>query len=48
MEYLGHNPVDGKALQTILEKTSYETRHFKTPSADELPQVFHKLGQEVY
>ena len=25
MEYLGHNPVDGKALQTILGKTSYET-----------------------
>ena len=43
MDYLVHNPVDGKVLQTILGKTSYETRHFKAPSADELPQIFQSL-----
>lgn len=50
MEYLGHNPVDGKALQTILGKTSYETRHFKAPSADELPKIFQRLisSDDVY
>ena len=50
MEYLGHNPVDGKALQTILGKTSYETQHFKAPSADELPQIFQRLisSDDVY
>ncbi|MDA8946830.1 hypothetical protein N9H49_05075 [Luminiphilus sp.] len=50
MEYLGHNPVDGKALQTILGKTSYETRHFKAPSADGLPKIFQRLisSDDVY
>lgn len=50
MEYLGHNPVDGKALQTILGKTSYETRHFKAPSADDLPTIFQRLmsSDDVY
>ena len=50
MEYLGHNPVDGKALQTTLGKTSYETRHFKAPSADELPKIFQRLitSDDVY
>lgn len=50
MEYLGHNPVVGKALQTVLGKTSYETRHFKAPSADELPQIFQRLisSDDVY
>jgi len=50
MEYLGHNPVDGKALQTILGKTSYKTQHFKAPSADELPQIFQRLisSDDVY
>tara|TARA_A100001015_G_scaffold194782_1_gene217162 strand:+ start:145 stop:1314 length:1170 start_codon:yes stop_codon:yes gene_type:complete len=50
MEYLGHNPVDGKALQTILGKTSYETKHFKATSADELPQIFQRLisSDDVY
>ena len=50
MEYLGHNPVDGKALQTILGKPTYETQHFKAPSADELPQIFQRLisSDDVY
>ena len=50
MDYLVHNPVDGKVLQTILGKTSYETRHFKAPSADELPQIFQSLisSEDVY
>lgn len=50
MDYLVHNPVDGKVLQTILGKTSYVTRHFKAPSADELPQIFQSLisSEDVY
>jgi len=50
MDYLTHNPVDGKVLQTILGKTSYETRHFKAPCADELPSIFRSLiaSEDVY